>query len=845
MVESLRSEAEPVPGRTTAGAETVPGRTTAGADQVPGRTTADVEPVPGRTTAEAEELLRTHGANQLVLHRSVRLSSTVARQLSDAVVLVLLVAAGITGAMRDWPDTAVIALVILLNTALGTAQELRSARAIAALAELTAPRAAVIRDGALRDLPASQVVPGDLIELRAGDIVPADARMLAGPPLSLDEAMLTGESVPRVAGGGEQIFAGTVAVRGRGRAVVTATGRDTALGGIAGSLSGQAPVRTPLQRQLSGLGQRLAIGAAGAAAAVILLNLIVGHGWETSLLLGLSLAVAAIPESLPAVVTLSLALAAHRMAARGVLARNLAAVEALGSVTVLACDKTGTLTEGRMTVAELWTPREGAAARRALLRAAVLCNDACQAADGQPAATDDPVEVALVTAARAEGIDPAAVRAAEPRIAEIPFDAEAAMMSTTHALADGAAVSYLKGSPEALLSQLSSSDGPAVRAAITRFSERGHRLLAVASRADGQHRLLGLIALTDPVRPAAAAMIAGFRQAGVRPVMITGDHPLTATAVARTVGIVSSESDLTVLAADYEQDPAAVSGSAAVYARTRPHQKTAIVTGLRDRRATVAMTGDGVNDAPALRAADLGVAMGRGTEVAKQAADVVLTNDDLGSMVLGIGEGRRVADNIGRFLRYGLSGGVAEVLVMLLGPAFGIAIPLQAGQILWVNLLTHGLPGVAMGTEQAAPDVLTRGPRPTGQPLLTRSMLRQLAVLAAGIAAVSLASGMLADGTRQSAIFLCLIIAQLALAVALRPVRAIRLADNLSITLAVLLNLGLAFAALYWHPLQVLLRTEPLSLGALLTAAAGGLSIALLARRLTAGSHHTERKDER
>jgi P-type Ca2+ transporter type 2C len=798
----------------------------------------EADPVTGCTTVQAEQLLRTHGANQLVLRRPVGLASTVARQLSDAVVLVLIVAAGITAAMRDWPDTSVIVLVIVLNTALGTAQELRSARAIAALAELTAPRAAVIRDGLLRDIPASQVVPGDLIELRAGDIVPADARLLDGPPLSLDEAMFTGESVPRVAGVGEQIFAGTVTVRGHGRAMVTATGRDTALGGIAGSLSGQAPVRTPLQRQLSGLGRRLAIGAAGAAAAVAVLNLTLGHGWETSLLLGLSLAVAAIPESLPAVVTLSLALAAHRMAARGVLARNLAAVEALGSVTVLACDKTGTLTEGRMTVAELWTTGEVRAGRRSLLEAAVLCNDACQAADGTPAATDDPVEVALVAAARAEGIDPVSVRMVAPRIAEVPFDAETAMMSTTHMLADGSRVSYLKGSPEAVLAQLPQADEPAVRAAIARFTETGHRLLAVASQADAQPRLLGLVALADPVRPAAAEMIAGFRRAGVRPVMITGDHPMTATAVARTVGIVQSDSDLTVLAADGDS-----ADGAAVYARTRPHQKTAIVTGLRDRRAVVAMTGDGVNDAAALRAADLGVAMGRGTEVAKQAADVVLTNDDLGSMVVGIGEGRRVADNIGRFLRYGLSGGVAEVLVMLLGPAIGFPVPLQAGQILWVNLLTHGLPGVAMGTEQAAPDVLTRGPRPTGQPLLTRSMLGQLTVLAVGISGVSLLVGRLVGNAPQSAIFLALIVAQLSLALALRPVPMTRLADNLPITTAVLLNLGLALAGLYWHPLQLLLRTEPLSAPALLMAAAGGLLIGLLARNLRSGSHHPERKD--
>jgi len=341
--------------------------------------------------------------------------------------------------------------------------------------------------------------------------------------------------------------------------------------------------------------------------------------------------------------------------------------------------------------------------------------------------------------------------------------------------------------------------------------------------------LLGLVGLSDPVRPGAAAMITGFRQAGVRPVMITGDHPLTAAAVARAVGIVRQDSDLTVLPGQLEQDGPSGGRLPAVYARTRPHQKTSIVTGLREREAIVAMTGDGVNDAPALRAADLGVAMGRGTEVAKQAADVVLTDDDLGAMVIGIAEGRRVSDNIGRFLRYGLSGGVAEVLVMLLGPVVGIAVPLQAGQILWVNLLTHGLPGVAMGTEEAEPDLVTRGPRPVRQPLLTRSMLGQIAVFAGAIAGISLAAAAFTAGSAQSAIFFALIVAQLSLALGLRPVRPSRLIGNPALTGSVLVNLGLAMAALYWHPLQVLLRTQPPTVPSLLVGVGGGALIAATA----------------
>jgi P-type Ca2+ transporter type 2C len=786
----------------------------------------------GLTQAQARDLLDRHGPNELVLHRPPGPVAVVARQLRDAVIVVLMVAAAITAAMRDWPDTAVIALVVLLNTTLGAVQEIRSERAIAALAELTAPRATVIRNGCTFDIPALGVVPGDLLELRAGDIVPADARLAPAAALSLDESMLTGESIPRLALADQPISAGTVAVRGHARAVVTATGRNTTLGSIAGSLDSQAAVSTPLQRQLAGLGRWLAIAAALAALLVALLNLIAGHGWETSLLLALSLAVAAIPESLPAVVTLSLALSARQMAARGVLARNLAAVEALGSVTVLACDKTGTLTEGRMTVTELWTPTAVDAARLALLRAAVLCNDACQNPDGRTTSTDDPVEVALVESAREAGIDVPALRLAAPRTAETPFDADVAMMSTSHLLGNGSTVRYLKGSPEALLSTHPQAQaGSDVFTEVKRLAGEGRRLLAVTSETAERTELLGLVALADPVRPEAAEMIADFRRAGVRPVMITGDHPLTATAVARTVGIVTGDGDLTVLPADLEHD-AEVHGRAAVYARTRPHQKTAIVEGLRRRRAIVAMTGDGVNDAPALRAADLGVAMGRGTEVAKQAADVVLTNDDLGAMVHGIAEGRRVADNIDRFLRYGLSGGFAEVLVMLIGPATGIGVPLQAGQILWVNLLTHGLPGVAMGTENAGPDVLGRGPRPVRQPLVTRSMLGQILLLASIVTGVCLTAARSAHGSSQSAIFLSLIVAQLALALALRPVPVRRLADNLALTTSVVLNLGLALAALYWHPLQVLLRTQPLSLGSYLVAAVGGIAVAAVARIL-------------
>jgi Ca2+-transporting ATPase len=803
----------------------------------PGLTT-DPDTHLGLSQAEASSRLAAQGRNELTARTERNLLLTIWQQVSDTVIVVLLAAAVLTAAVGDLPDMAVILAVIVLNTTLGTWQQVRSDRALAALSAMTAPRAAVVRDGRVHDIDAAGVVTGDLVELTAGDIVPADAVVQRCESLTVDESMLTGESVPVGKDVGAQLLAGSVVTRGHAYALVRATAHGTVLGGIAHSLTGKAPASTPLQAQLAQLGRRLAAGTALAALLVVVINLAAGHDWEISLVLGISLAVAAIPESLPAVVTLALALAGRSLADGGVLVRKLSAVEALGSITVLAMDKTGTLTEGRMVVGALWTPAGTAPAERKLLEYATLCSDACNTPDGAVRRSDDPTEVALVQRALAAGIEVAELRRAAPRIAESPFDALTATMSTEHRTSGETVLRIRKGAPEALLDATDLA-GPA-GAELAALARDGLRVLAVRAGSGpvgspaAPDPLVGLIGLRDPVRQQAPATIAAFRQAGVCPVMVSGDHPETAAAVARTLGLAGADDVLigSQLSAG-ELDPAELAGHG-VIARVRPEQKTLVVQAMQRAGEVVAMTGDGVNDAPALRAADVGIAMGAGTEVAKQAAAIVLSSSELVAMVPAIVEGRRVYDNIRRFLRYALSGGLAEVLIMVLGPFLGMAIPLQAGQILFVNLLTHGLPGVAIGNEAASTGVAERSPRPRDQQLLDRPQLRSIALLGSAVALVSLlAAGWSAWQHRpgQSTLFVTLTFAQLAIALAGRPHQH-RWAGNPMLIWSVLINAALVLAAVFTGPLRELFRTHPVTVADLIVALLAAGVVAVLARLL-------------
>jgi P-type Ca2+ transporter type 2C len=819
----------------------------------------------GLTSAEAAARLAEGGRNVLPAPRPVPLWHRAFTQFRDPLVLVLLVAAVLTTATGDWADACVIALVIGVNTAAGVTQEVKADRAISALSQITAPEARVLRDGSQRQIPAAEVVAGDVLVLAEGDIVPADAHVLAAAALLVDESALTGESVPagKEPGDGSQgsvVSAGTVVVHGRGRAVVTATGTASAMGRAAALMSAGSGL-TPLQRRMAAVGRALAAAAVALCVIVLALGLARGQSAELMIVTAISLVVAAVPESLPAVVTLALALGARRMTARNALIRRLPAVETLGSVTVLGTDKTGTLTEGSMAVRRLWAPGggtlTGGGGRRPpgapggdgqlldvtagqatahlgepgmtrLLTAAALCNDAALRPPGDGdrwTAIGDPTEAALLTAAAAAGLRPGQLAASMPRVGEVPFDSGRKRMTTVHRRAAGGVLVICKGAPETLLAPAVLADDPAAvaRASVQAqdMAHHGLRVLAVAAAprpampAAGDLerglRLLGLIGIADPPRRAAAATIASCQAAGITPLLITGDHPATARAVATELGILHPGEDV----ADCSDPGTSLGGRRTrVFARATPEQKLAIISARQAAGDVVAMTGDGVNDGPALRRADIGVAMGRrGTEVARQAADLVLADDNLATVVTAVGEGRRVYANIRRFLLYALSGGSAEIAVMLAGPALGFPLPLLPSQILWVNLLTHGLPGVALGGEPGEPGVMSRPPRPPAESVLGAGLWQRILRVGLVIAAVTLGAAVWGHATGrpwQSMAFFALGTTQLAVALGSRA-RPGSLANPL-LPVAVAAALALQLAGLYLPLLRELLHTTPLTL---------------------------------
>jgi Ca2+-transporting ATPase len=830
----------------------------------------------GLDPAEATRRLA-GGRNVLPVSRPPSTAALVLDQLRDTMIVVLLCAGTLTAIVGDLADTLIIALVVALNTTLGVSQQRRAQRAISALASLTVPSARVVRSDGTRVIPSADVVPGDLVEVAAGDLVPADGRLIAADTLEVDEALLTGESVAArktadacpgdlgVADRTSMLHAGTLVTRGRGRVVVTATGAATEVGSLARLLVSTVPPTTPLQAQLARFGRGVAAVTVGLCVAVLVIGLLRGEPFETMVLTAISLAVAAIPESLPAAVVLSLAMAAQRMARRSAVVRTLPAVEALGAVTVIASDKTGTLTEGVMFANGFWTPDgsvsvsgtgyapagtlTGAAVNADpaldLLRAVVLCNDAELLQDDTGwVVAGEPMEGALLALAGKGGVPISELRARWPRLQTYAFDHERSRMTTSHGNPDGGVTVLCKGAPEVLLGLMSGGDGLKDAAAeqLALMTAAGLRVLAVArgeseslprdaAEAEGSLHLLGLVALHDPPRQGVAAAVRRCRQAGVVPVMITGDHPSTAAAIATSVGILD-EGGIVVTGQDVtagrHRDRLE---QIRVYARTAPEQKLEIVDALRSAGQVVAMTGDGVNDAPALRRADVGVAMGRsGSEVARQAADIVLLDDNFTTLVAAVEEGRRVYDNVRRFLLFGVSGGVAELLIMLAGPAVGLALPLLPGQILWVNMLTHGLPGVALGAERAEDDVLSRPPRDPRQGVLGDRLLTRILLLGALVGAVSLSLGVWATHhglPGQSMIFVTLTVQQLGVAITLRSqqrsILSVGLRGNPYLLLSVGLNLVLLWLAVSWSPLVGLLGTHQLSGPELALCAGAGL----------------------
>ena len=789
----------------------------------------------GLSSAESARRLASQGPNLVATPASRGVLWRAGRQLTDPMLLLLVGAAGLTVWHGDAADTAIIALVVVVNTAVGVGQELKAERAVAALRDMAAPRARAIRDGRVTTLPAASLVRDDLVVLEAGDVVPADAELVESHQVMADESAVTGESQDVAKAGGDTLLAGTTLTRGRGRAVVTGTGAGSNLGRIAAMVAAARPGPTPLQRRLGRLGRQLALAACVAGAAVMLMSLTRGLGWEASALQAVALAVAAVPESLPAVLTLSLALGARRMARHAAIARELRAVETLGSVTLLATDKTGTLTENRMVVTSVWTPSgdwtvaghgygpEGSvtagsgspdvADLHRLARDAVLCSDAdLELQGGEWFPLGDPTEAALVAFAGRAGIDTAAARKDQPRVSEVPFDSDRGWMLTRHGAA-GAGMTIVKGSPEQLLARSDGTAASAARAWCLTQAEAGNRVLAVAEAEPddtddplpSRLTLVGAVSMSDPPRLGVAEVVESLEAAGLRLAVMTGDQPATARTVASAVGLTGPVHDA---ATGLRGDETA---EVTVYARVRPEHKLELVRLWQEAGEVVAVTGDGVNDGPALRRADIGVAMGRGgTEVARQAADLVLTDDRLETVVHAVEEGRRIHDNLRRFLGYALAGGLAEVLVMLVAPFIGFRIPLLPGQILWINMLTHGLPGVAMGAEPAADDVLRRAPLAPGAPILDRRL--SLRILGTGtlIFAVTLLAAVLtrrSGADWQTSTFLVLGLAQLGVALASRERGAAR--RGLFLTIATAVAALLQVAAVTVPPLQALLGTTP------------------------------------
>ncbi|MDW8054352.1 MAG: cation-transporting P-type ATPase [Anaerolineae bacterium] len=776
----------------------------------------------GLSTAEARRRLLTFGPNALPEKPPEPLLRKFLRQFQSPLIYVLLAALVIDAALWLYEgaeglptESLAILVILLLNAALGTLQERRSENALRRLKMLAEPQAWVLRDGHFQHIPSREIVPGDVVRLEAGDRVAADGVILSASGALVDESILTGESVPVEKGKGDEVFAGTLLVRGRALFEVSRTGLQSAMGRIAGLLAEMEEGKTPLERRLAAFGHQVARYIMGLAA-LIALGGIASQGLERAgevVIFAVALAVAAVPEGLPAVLTLALALGVERMARRKAVVRRLSAVEALGSVTVIATDKTGTLTENRMEVQRLISDDP----QRALL-AMVLCNDA----DLETGA-GDPLELGLLRFA-AQHLDIAHVRSAHPRLSERPFDSAWKYMRVTTPSG-----SFFKGAPEALIPRLAVS--AQAQAALLReaesHAEQGFRVLALAygeGECEAQLAFLGFVLLLDPPRPEVPEAVRKVREAGVRVVMITGDHPATALAIARSIGIPAQRVVTGEAIADLS-DEALVNVD--VFARVKPEDKLRIVAALQKHGEVVAMTGDGVNDAPALKRADVGVAMGqRGSDVSREVAALVLMDDNFATIVAAIEEGRSIYENIQKFIRFLFSTNVALVLLVLLGLGLSLALnlreagalflPLTAVQLLWINIIADGPPALALGVDRN-PGLMQRPPRDPREPLLDRASLSFIVltgVVKAFVgAAVLLGAYLLGIGltAARTAVFLYEGLAQLFFAYPSRLLR-VRPLPNLWLNLSVLVGAALQIGLVYWSLGQALLGLTPLSM---------------------------------
>ncbi|WP_328615228.1 HAD-IC family P-type ATPase [Amycolatopsis sp. NBC_00355] len=819
-----------------------------------------VDPQTGLGTGEAAARLERFGPNKVPAPSGPGPVVRLLRQFHDPLIYVLLLAGVVTGLFGGYVDAGVIGGVVALNAIVGFVQESRAQRALDALSKMLPADATVLRDGVTRRIPADRLVPGDVVELAAGDRVPADVRLVEVRLTEVDESALTGESVPVrksadavaeeavVADRAGCAYSGTLVTRGWARAVVTATGGRTELGGIQHLVATAEVVATPLTRKLARFSRQLSVAIVVVAAGAFALGVVRGTPVPEMFTAVVALAVGAIPEGLPAAVAIVLAIGVVRMSRRGAIVRNLPAAETLGGTTVICTDKTGTLTQNRMTVTTLAVagrlvpPAEAGALQRECLVAGVLCNDA-QPGEG------DPTEIALLESAVEAGLDPEAIREAAPRTHTVPFESETRTMTTVHG-----DVGYLKGAVEEVAARCAdevTADGvrPLDMAALEELQEtltaRGLRVLAFARFTPGSApTLLGLQAMHDPPRPEAIAAVAACRDAGIDVKMITGDHAGTARAIAAAVGLVDTASSARVLtgvelmALPEERFDDAVAGTQ-VFARVSPGQKLQLVHALQRGGQVVAMTGDGVNDAPALRRADIGVAMGSGgTDAARQAADMVLTDDDFASIQAAVQEGRSVFDNLRKFIAWTLPANIGEGMVVLVAILLGATLPIVPVQILWINMTTAVFLGLTMAFEPTERDVMRRPPRPPGRPLFTAALLRRvllvslLLVVAAFFAyRAELASGLSIAQARTTAInvFVGVQAAYLLSCRSLeRPVLLAWPGHSRMLALGLGLTAGLQLMLTYVPVLNTWFHTAPVGVGSwlwVLAAAAAGFVV--------------------
>ncbi len=829
----------------------------------------------GLSSQNVVERLKKYGHNELKEKKRKSIFIMFLDQFKDFMIIVLIAAAIISGIIGELSDTIAIIVIVALNAIIGFIQEYRAEKAMAALKKMAALSATVIRDGKPLDIPASNLVPGDIVILEAGKIVPADMRLIEGAQLKVEEAALTGESVPvekltEVLQDGtiplgdrkNMVYKGTIISYGRGKGVVVATGLNTELGRIATMIQEEEEVKTPLQKRLAVFGQKLALAILSICGVIFITGILRGESPLLMLLTAISLAVAAIPEALPAVITITLAIGAKKMVKQNALIRKLPAVETLGSVTYICSDKTGTLTLNQMRVEEIYE-----SPHPLLMIAIALNNDALIDKEGK--GIGDPTEIALYNIAKEKGFDKNELEEIFPRVAEIPFDSERKCMTTFHKWSWNPEIkesifikgqlleslnhltnesfqfiSFTKGAVDLLVEKADSiltPDGvkPISKKEILEVNDKmaaeGLRVLGIAMRrwdslpmkispenVEVGVTLLGLVGMIDPPREEAKEAVALCKTAGINPVMITGDHPLTARAVARRLNILEHDSKSIITGKklnglsmeEFEEKVEKIR----VYARVAPEQKLKIVKALQDKGQFVAMTGDGVNDAPALKRADIGVAMGiTGTDVAKEAAHMILLDDNFATIVKAVKEGRRIFDNIRKFIKYTMASNSGEIWTIFLAPFLGLPIPLLPIHILWINLVTDGLPGLA--AEPAEKEIMKRPSRHPKESIFAHGLGAQIIWIGLLMGSVSIFAQAWAIKTGhahwQTMVFTVLCLSQMGNALAIRSEKeslfSQGLFSNKPLVGAVILTFALQMATIYVPFLNPIFKTQPLT----------------------------------